>query len=48
MSKLRVHNFSMSIDGHGAGPNQNMENPLGAGGLALHNWMVATQTFQFK
>lgn len=46
MSKLRVHNFSISIDGYGAGPNQSLENPLGVGGESLHDWMVATRTFQ--
>lgn len=42
MSKLRVNDFSISIDGYGAGPNQSLEDPLGVGGLALHEWMVAT------
>ena len=28
MSKLRVRSFSISIDGYGAGPNQDLENPL--------------------
>ena len=46
MSKLRVQNFSISIDGFGAGPNQSLENPLGIGGLALHNWVFPTRTFQ--
>src|SRR5579864_4264003 len=46
MSKLRVHSFRMSIDGYGAGPNQSLENPLGVGGLALHEWAFATRTFQ--
>lgn len=46
MSKLRVHNFSISIDGYGAGPDQSLENPLGIGGESLHDWMVATRTFQ--
>ena len=45
MSKLRVHNFAISLDGYGAGPNQDMENPLGLGGLALHEWLLATRTF---
>jgi dihydrofolate reductase len=44
--KLRVHAFAISIDGYGAGPNQNLENPLGSGGLALHDWAFATRTFQ--
>ncbi|MEJ2557121.1 MAG: dihydrofolate reductase family protein [Anaerolineae bacterium] len=46
MSKLRVNSFSISIDGYGAGPNQSLENPLGVGGEALHDWIVATRTFQ--
>ena len=46
MSKLRVASFSMSIDGFGAGPNQSLENPLGVGGKALHDWVFPTATFQ--
>lgn len=29
VSKLRVLNFAISIDGYGAGPNQDLQNPLG-------------------
>jgi len=46
MSKLRVQSFSISIDGYGAGPNQDLDNPLGVGGMALHEWAHATRTFQ--
>ena len=46
MSKLRVHAFSISIDGYCAGPNQSLDNPLGNGGLALHDWLFPTRTFQ--
>ncbi len=46
MPKLRVHNFAISLDGYGAGPNQDLDNPLGAGGLALHDWVFPTRTFQ--
>lgn len=46
MSKLRVNNFTISIDGYGAGPNQSLDNPLGVGGESLHDWMVATRTFR--
>jgi dihydrofolate reductase len=46
MSKLRVHCFTVSLDGYGAGPDQSLKNPLGVGGEALHGWMVATRTFQ--
>jgi dihydrofolate reductase len=46
MSKLRVNCFSLSLDGFGAGPNQSLENPLGVGGEALHQWIIPTRTFQ--
>jgi hypothetical protein len=46
MTKLRVHCLSISLDGYGAGHNQDINNPLGVGGLALHNWMISTRTFQ--
>jgi len=46
MAKLRVHAFSISLDGYGAGPDQSVENPLGVGGEELHEWVVATRTFQ--
>src|SRR3954454_11720538 len=46
MTKLRVHAFSISLDGYGAGPDQSADNPLGRGGHGLHSWFVATNTFQ--
>ena len=46
MSRLRVCSFGVSIDGFGAGPNQDLANPLGIGGLQLHNWFFPTRTFQ--
>jgi dihydrofolate reductase len=46
MSKLRVHAFSISVDGYGAGPRQRVEEPLGVGGEALHEWMFPTRTFR--
>ena len=46
MSKLRVHAFSLSLDGYGAGPHQDLDHPLGVGGMALHRWSHGTQTFQ--
>jgi len=45
-SRLRVHGFTVSIDGYGAGPSQDIDNPLGVGGTALHQWAFATRTFQ--
>jgi dihydrofolate reductase len=46
MTKLRVHSFTISLDGYGAGPDQNLDNPLGVGGEELHRWAFATRTFQ--
>lgn len=46
MSKLCVRGFSLSLDGYGAGPGQNLDNPLGLGGMALHQWAFSTRTFQ--
>jgi dihydrofolate reductase len=46
MTKLRVHGFSISLDGYGAGPDQSLENPLGVGGMAMHEWAFATRTFR--
>jgi dihydrofolate reductase len=38
MSKLRVLSFAVSIDGYGAGPNQDLQNPLGVRGPELMEW----------
>ena len=46
MSRLRVESFTISLDGFGAGPAQNMHNPLGVGGTSLHGLALSTQTFQ--
>jgi dihydrofolate reductase len=46
MSKLRVNCFAVSLDGYGAGPNQGLHNPLGVGGVALHEWFYPTRTFR--
>lgn len=46
MSKVRVASFSVSLDGFGAGPGQDLEHPLGVGGEALHGWAFATRTFK--
>jgi len=43
MPKLRVHNFPMSLDGFAAGPDQSLDNPLGVGGMRLHEWVFATR-----
>ena len=46
MSKLRVNAFTLSLDGYGAGPDQDLQNPLGVGGESLHKWFVDTRTFR--
>jgi dihydrofolate reductase len=46
VSRLRVHSFSISIDGFGAGPNQDLQNPLGVGGPELFDWFFHTRTWQ--
>lgn len=46
MSKLRVHAFTISLDGYGAGPGQDLDNPLGKGGEAMPAWFYPTRTFQ--
>ena len=45
-SRLRVAGFAISIDGFGAGPGQDLENPLGVGGPELFDWAFATRTFR--
>ncbi|HET6633085.1 MAG TPA: dihydrofolate reductase family protein [Rhodanobacteraceae bacterium] len=41
-----MESFSVSLDGYGAGPDQRLENPLGKGGMGLHEWAFPTATFQ--
>jgi dihydrofolate reductase len=46
MSKVRVAAFSVSLDGFGAGPRQDLNNPLGVRGLELHGWFLNTEVFK--
>ena len=46
MSKVRVASFSVSLDGFGAGPDQDLQNPMGVGGMVLHAWAFPTRTFK--
>jgi dihydrofolate reductase len=46
MTRVRVESFAISLDGYGAGPNQDAANPLGVGGRDLHQWAIPTRTFQ--
>jgi dihydrofolate reductase len=43
MSKVRVHNFSISLDGFGTGDGITLDAPFGHAGQRLHEWMLATQ-----
>src|SRR4051795_2831487 len=46
MSRLRVLSFSISLDGFGAGPDQDLQNPLGVGGPEMFDWFFHTRTWQ--
>ncbi len=46
MGKVKVAAFSVSLDGFGAGPKQDLKNPLGTKGEELHQWMYPTRMFQ--
>lgn len=46
MSKVRVQSFGISIDGYGAGPNQDLQNPLGVRGPELMEWFFPTRVWQ--
>jgi dihydrofolate reductase len=39
MPKLRVLSFALSLDGYGAGPGQDLQNPLGIRGPELMEWV---------
>lgn len=46
MQRVRVHNFSVSLDGYGTGDGQSMEAPFGHAGTRLHEWFFPTRTFR--
>lgn len=46
MTRVRVESFTISLDGYGAGPDQDIGNPLGVGGTDLHQWLLPTRTLQ--
>lgn len=46
MTRVRVEGFTISLDGYGAGPEQDIDHPLGRGGTELPPWLTATRTFQ--
>jgi dihydrofolate reductase len=45
MSKVKV-SMAVSLDGYVAGPNQSPKDPLGEGGEALHDWVIATESWR--
>ncbi|MEN3538390.1 dihydrofolate reductase family protein [Microbispora sp. ZYX-F-249] len=46
MSRVRVHNFAVSLDGFATGEGQTLEEPFGHAGERLHEWFFETRTFR--
>jgi hypothetical protein len=46
VSQVRVHNFSVSLDGFGTGEGQSLDAPFGHAGTGLHEWFFPTRTFR--
>ena len=46
MSQVRVHNFSVSLDGFGTGEGQALDAPFGHAHMRLLEWALGTRTFQ--
>src|SRR4051812_40618647 len=44
--KVRVQSFSVSLDGFGAGPAQDLQHPLGVNGPEMFDWFFHTPTFR--
>ncbi len=47
MSRLRL-TISLSLDGFVAGPEQSTENPLGIGGMRLHEWLFEIAAWRVR
>src|SRR3954454_8437916 len=45
MSNVPCH-IAISLDGYVAGPNQSMDDPIGEGGMRLHDWVVKTDAWR--
>jgi dihydrofolate reductase len=45
MSKVSCH-ISISLDGFVAGPGQSLEDPIGRGGMRLHEWVFPTRSWR--
>jgi dihydrofolate reductase len=46
MAKLRVLSFGVSLDGFGAGPDQDLQHPLGVNGPEIMEWFMATRAWR--
>src|SRR5690348_13222921 len=46
VSQVRVHNFSVSLDGFGTGAGLSLDAPFGHAGTRLHEWLFPTRTFR--
>jgi dihydrofolate reductase len=46
MSRVRVHNFAVSLDGFGTGEGQSLEEPFGHAGTRLLEQFLGTRTFR--
>jgi dihydrofolate reductase len=46
MSKLRVRSFGITLDGFGAAPLQDLQNPIGVGGMAIMEWFLQTRIWK--
>jgi dihydrofolate reductase len=46
MSLVRVHNFTVSLDGFGTGADQSLESPFGHAGDRLMRWFFGTRSFR--
>ena len=46
MGKVVVRGFSVSLDGYGAGPRQDLQNPLGVGGPEMFGWYFHTRAWR--
>ncbi len=46
MPKVLVRSFGISLDGYGAGPGQDLQNPLGVRGMEIMEWFLPTRVFR--
>ena len=46
MSRVRVHNLAISLDGYATGEGQSQESPFGHAGTRLHEWFFKTRTWR--